>query len=287
LTTPVNIALGELGARLRVLREQRGMTGAEFAAALGDNWRQPKVSKIETGRQLPTEAEVVAWAAATHGDPGPLVALRDQAASGYGTHKERIGRAGGPVAHQRNLTAFIESCTFLATFTPAIVPGDLQTAGYIREKSATSLFLADHGTPPEEFGKVIAEKLRRQAILYEPGREFVHVVTEAALRLRLGAMSAMTLRGQLGHLAELATLPGHTFGVLPFSRPCPVETLSGFQLYDRELVVVETNAGVLELTDPDAVSRYVRWLDQLLDVALTGADAADFCRQVAKSLPDD
>lgn len=287
MTVPVNDALGQLGARLRALREATGMTGAEFAAALGGNWRQSKISKIETGRQLPAEAEVLAWAVATGGDPEPLVALRGQAASGYGTHKERITRAGGPVAHQRNLTALIESCTFLATFAPAIVPGRLQTAGYIREKSATSLFLADHGTPPEEFGKVLAEKLRRQAILYEPGREFVHVVTEAALRLRLGAMSVTTLRGQLGHLAELATLPGHTFGVLPFSRPCPVETLSGFQLYDRDLVRVETNAGVLQLTDPDAVSRYSRWLDQLVDVALTGSDAADFCRQVAASLPDD
>jgi hypothetical protein len=65
-------------------------------------------------------------------------------------------------------------------------------------------------------------------------------------------MTAATLRGQLTHVAELATLPGHTFGVLPFAVPCPVQP-SGFQLYDRDLVVVETLAGVLELTEPDAV----------------------------------
>lgn len=43
---------------------------------------------------------------------------------------------------------------------------------------------------------------------------------------------------------------------------------------------------MLELTEPDVVARYSRWLDQLLDVALTGPDAADFCRQVAASLLD-
>lgn len=284
--TPVSTALGELGSRLRALRERTGMTGAEFAAALGGNWRQPKISKIENGRQLPTEAEVLAWAAATGSDAEPLTALRRQAASDQGTSKERAGRAGSAVADQRNLVGFAESCAFLATFSPAIVPGDLQTAAYMREKAAANPSLAADGAPPEELGRTIAEKLRQQALLYEPGREFVHVLTEAALRLRLGAMSAVTLRGQLGHLAELATLPGHTFGVLPFSRPCPVETLSGFHLYDRDLVVVETSAGVLQLGDPEVVSRYSGWLDQLVDVALTGSEAAEFCHRVAASLPD-
>jgi hypothetical protein len=205
----------------------------------------------------------------------------------YRSHKDRISAAGGAVAHQHDLTALAESCTFLGVFQPAMVPGRLQTAAYMREKAATSLFAADNGVTPEALGHVIAAKIRRQAILYEPGREFVHVVTEAALRMRIGAMTTATLHGQLTHLAELATLPGHTFAVLPFTAPCPVEPISGFQLYDRDLVRVETIAGVLQLTDPDTVARYSRWLDQLVDVALTGTDAAAFCRQVAASLPED
>jgi len=42
-----------------------------------------------------------------------------------------------------------------------------------------------------------------------------------------------------------------------------------------------------QLTEPDAVARYSRWLDRLLAVALVGEDAARFCREVAASLPDD
>jgi transcriptional regulator with XRE-family HTH domain len=284
--TPASSPLGALGARLRDLREQAGLTGAELAAALGPGWRQPKVSKIETGRQLPTESELAAWAATTGGDLDELGRLREQSAVDYRTHKERISRAGGAVAHQQDLTALAESCTFLAEFQPALVPGYLQTAAYMREMAATHIFLADNGLPPETFQRVIATKIRRQAILYEPGREFVHVVTEAALRLRIGAISTATLRGQLIHLAELATLPRHTFGVLPFTSQCPAQP-SGFSLYDRDLVCVETIAGVLQLTDPEAVSRYSRWLDQLVDVALIGPDAATFCRQIATDLPED
>lgn len=283
--TPTSSPLGELGARLRDLREQAGLTGTELATALGAGWRQPKVSKIENGRQLPTEAEIVAWAAATRAEAEPLIALRATAVSDYGTHQERITRAGGVVAHQQNLTTLAESCTFLGEFQPTLIPGRLQTPAYMREKSEGDETLAADGVTPEMFRHVIAAKVRRQAILYEPGREFVHVVTEAALRLRIRTMTVATLRGQLTHLAGVATLPGHTFGVLPFTTPCPIEP-SGFHLYDRDLVRVETVAGVLQLTEPDTVTRYSRWLDQLVDVALTGADAAAFCREVAASLPD-
>lgn len=283
---PSRSPLEDLGTRLRDLREQAGLTGTELASALGAGWRQPKVSKIENGRQLPTEAELAAWAAVTGSAVEPLVALRTRATSQLDGESGRSARAGGALAHQHDLAALAESCTFLGTFEPAVVPGWLQTSAYMREKAATSLFLADHGMPSKTLGHVIAAKIRRQAILYEPGREFVHVVTEAALRLRIGAMTATTLRGQLTHLAELATLPGHTFGVLPFTVPCPVEPISGFQLYDRDLVRVETIAGVHQLTDPDAVARYRRWLDQLVDASCTGARAADFCRQVAAALPD-
>jgi transcriptional regulator with XRE-family HTH domain len=285
--TPTSTTLGALGARLRELREQAGLTGAELAAALGPGWRQPKISKIENGRQLPTEAELIAWAKATRAEAAPLVAVRSKAAAEYGTHKERIAKAGGAVAHQQDLTALAESCTFLAEFQPALMPGRLQTAAYMREKSLRDPTIADDGIALEDLGRVIAARIRRQAILYEPGREFVHVVTEAALRLRIGAMTTATLQGQLTHLSELATLPGHTFGVLPFTVACPVEPASGFQLYDRDLVRVETIAGVLQLTDPEAVARYSRWLDQLVDVALTGPDAAAFCRQLAAELPED
>ena len=66
-----------------------------------------------------------------------------------------------------------------------------------------------------------------------------------------------------------------------------LEPASGFQLYDRDLIRVETIAGTLQLTDPEAVTRYSRWLDQLVDVALTGPDAAAFCRQLAADMPED
>ncbi|MGH3613730.1 MAG: helix-turn-helix domain-containing protein [Pseudonocardia sp.] len=285
-TPPVARALGALGARLRAVREAAGLTGGELAAALGVGWKQPKVSKIETGRQLPTSEEIAAWAAATGVDPGPLLALRDKAAAAYGAYKDRLAGAGGPLALQDELTALAQSCTFLAEYQPALVPGRLQTPDYMREKALGNEFLTDNGIPPDKLGHVIAAKIRRQAILYEPGREFVHIVGEATLRTRIGQMTTVTLRRQLAHLAEMAILPGHTFGVVPFTVNSPVIPASGWALFDRDLVRIETIGGVLQLTEPDVVARYSRWLDQLLEVALIGADAAEFCQQIAAELPE-
>ena len=222
---------------------------------------------------------------ATGGDAEPLLALRERAAAEYRSHREAFTRDGGAVGHQRNLTNLMEACTFLAEFQPALVPGRLQTAAYIRDVIGVDPFHEGDDDPAGTLQRVIAAKIRRQSILYEPGREFVHVVTEAALRLRIGALTPTTLRGQLFHLAELATLPGHTFGVIPFSSPCPAMP-SGFSFYDRDLVQLESSAGVLEITDPEPVVRYARWLERLVAVAMTGEEAAAFCREVAASLPD-
>ena len=279
---PVSAAVGELGLHLRAVGERAGHTGAGFAAMLGEGWAQPKVSKIENGRQLLTADEVRAWAAATGDDPEPLLDLRQRAASEYLSFRDRNRRAGGVVEHQGNLTALIESCTFLGEYQPGLVPGRLQIAAYMRNISGNEA--VRRGEVTEEVrDQAIATKLRRQTILHEPGREFVHIVTEAALRMRYGTITPTTLHAQVIHLAETATLPRHTLAVIPFTVTCPVPF--GFALYDQALVRVETAGGALELTDTDALTRYRERLDQLVDAALTGQDAAEFCRAVAASLP--
>lgn len=278
-------ALAGLGARLRALREGAGFSGAELAAALGPGWRQSKISKLETGRQLPTLNEITKWAAATGADPQPLVALRSKASAEYGTWKERIAGAGSALALQDQIDALARSCTFLAEFQAVLIPGYLQTPDYMKDLAAGNEFLADNGIPADELDHVVAAKVRRQSILYEPGREIVHVIGEGALRTRFGRMSVRTLRHQLSHVADLAELPRHTLGVIPFSAAVPVAA-GGFVLYDHDLVVVETVAGDLQLTEPEAIGRYSRWFDELLAVALIGSDAAEFCRTVAASMAD-
>ena len=261
------------------------MSGLELARALGPGWRQPKVSRIENGLQLPTEDEIVAWANAVGADPVPLLALHSKASAEYKAWKERIAGAGGPAAFQDELGALESSCTILlAEYQPALVPGLLQTAAFLREMAAGEEFLEEDGVTPDSIGPIIAAKLRRQTILYEGGRQIVHIIGEAVLRTRVGQVTNETMCGQLAHLAETATLPGHELGIVPFSIPCPVAPASGFTLYDDDLVVVETLGGRLQITDPEIIARYKIWLELLRKSAVTGAEAAEICRSAAAEL---
>src|SRR5438093_169851 len=51
-----------LGVRLRDIRRDAGLSSTQLAAAIG--WRPPKISKIEHGKQTPTEADLSLWCAA-------------------------------------------------------------------------------------------------------------------------------------------------------------------------------------------------------------------------------
>ena len=202
----------------------------------------------------------------------------------YAAWKERHDESGGPAAFQAELAVLEASCKMLGEYQPSLVPGLLQTPAYARQMIGPASNVTEDGTAPEEIGQLVAAKVRRGGILYEGTRRIVHVVGEAALRTRMGVQTVETLRGQLEHLAELATLPGHTFGVIPHSTVIPIPPVSGFVVYDQDLVGIDHAGGDLQITDPEQIARYSRWLDLLLDVAVTGEEAAKLCRRVATEL---
>jgi transcriptional regulator with XRE-family HTH domain len=271
-----------LGERLRTLREAASLTGAALAEQLGPGWRQSKIAKIEGGVRVPTVEEVTAWAAHLGADPEPLLSLREKAAILYHGWRDRIAGAGGAAEFQQEIAALEASCTTLGEYQPCFIPGLLQTPAYARQMIGPANAIAEDG---HDLGRLVAAKVRRAGILHEGTRRIVHVIGEAALRTRIGAHTEATLRAQLTHLAELATLPGHEFGVIPFTALLPIEPASGFVCYDQDLVVVEHAGGDLQLADPDEVARYADWLEQLLGVALTGPDAAAFCLRIAAENP--
>src|SRR6266545_2947205 len=61
--TSVQQARQALGLRLREIRRDAGMTGRQLAELLA--WPPSKISKIETGRQTPSDEDIHAWTRAT------------------------------------------------------------------------------------------------------------------------------------------------------------------------------------------------------------------------------
>jgi transcriptional regulator with XRE-family HTH domain len=231
LATPTQRAREALTERLRQIRRSTGATGAQFAGRLGDGWGQPKVSKIETGKQLPTPAEIEAWAATADAPAGELLDLLDRARIEYATFRDRFVELAGADRVQDAIGAAELAATRIAHYEPILVPGILQTADYARELLHLPSGPARSGASEEEINRMIASRLRRQAILYEPGRDITLILGEGALRTRVATPA--TMHAQREHIARLAeTLSTATIGILPFAAQAPIATLHGWLLTD-------------------------------------------------------
>lgn len=62
----VHEARNALGKRLRDLRQQAGHSGRQLAEVLF--WPPSKVSKLENGRQTPSDEDIRAWTRATNSE---------------------------------------------------------------------------------------------------------------------------------------------------------------------------------------------------------------------------
>ena len=259
---------------LRDARRAAGLTGAGLADALGSGWSQPKVSKIESGRQSVSEAEVRAWAAAVGADKEMLLALRERADHEHAAFRDAHHADGGVEQHQEAYAATEVAAKVLTSYQPHSVPELLQTPDYAR--ALLALAGGSRDRDPGEVSHVIAARLRRSAILYEAGRSITILVGEAALHHLVGSPDIM--RAQIDHIAKLATTTQATIGIVPL-QSFPVLVQHGWDQRDR-IVTLETSAGDLEIADPVEVARYEHWTQLLLEHALTGAAAAERCAQI-------
>jgi transcriptional regulator with XRE-family HTH domain len=279
LETPIQNARQALAERLRQTRRATGATGAQFAQRLGPGWGQPKVSKLETAKQLPTAADITAWAEATDTDAVELLDLLEHARIEYASFRERIQDRAGVDRLQDDIGAAETAATRMAHYQPVLVPGIIQTADYARELLHLPSGPAEFGASEADISRMIASRLRRQAILYETGRDITTVMGEGALRTRVA--SPATMHAQCEHIARLAeTLTTATIAVVPFNAPAPIGTLHGWALID-DIATIETDAGNLEIADPRHVERYWQYTRLLVDSALTGHDAAALCRHIS------
>ncbi len=251
-TSPdIRAARIELGARLRDLRRAAGLTGRQLAASL--SWTQPKVSKIETGRQTPSDDDVRSWCRAT-GNERATEALLADLHTLQTRYREwrRVMRAG--LASEQSAMGRKEQDTLIfRCFQPTIVPGLLQTPDYARGVIERA---GNKPAPPAEVDEVVAARMQRQSILYDTSKKFRLVLTEAALLNWVCPPSAML--GQIDRLINLAMLPNVRFGIIPFDKPHVLVPTHAFWVYDDHAVIVETVSAQLNLAQPQEIQQYTK-----------------------------
>ena len=275
--TRVHEARRALGLRLRELRRQAGLTGSRLAASL--SWPASKVSKLENGRQTPTDDDIVAWTGATgaSAEAEALLASLHTLETQHAEWRRVLQRGLSPV--QRELADFEEKTKLFRVVEVTAVPGLLQTAEYARACFEESV--RTHGIP-NDVDDAVRARLRRQDVLYRPDKRFHFVLTEAALRVRMCPDDAML--AQLERLVALSALRNVELGIIGFEARYVISPRHGFWIFDEDLVSVETHSAGLHLAQPQEIELYGRVFDQLAAVASYGSEARAILLRVIDDL---
>jgi transcriptional regulator with XRE-family HTH domain len=268
----------ELGALLRALRNEKGLTVEQVAERLLCS--PSKVSRMETGHGVATPRDIR--------DLCDLYDVADQAERDRMMQLSHDGKQQGwwqsydlPYSTYVGLEAEAVS---ISDFQSSVVPGLLQTADYARaghEGAMPRLSL-------EEIDRRIEAKLTRQNLLTQRDPPFLDaVLDEAVLHRQVGGPRIM--RAQLEHLIEIAGLSNVTVQVIPFTLGAHPGVESNFNILDmraptRGVVFVEGLVGFLYLERADDLQRYHTIFDRLKSIALSPKDTIDLIAKIRASM---
>ncbi|MDQ3275206.1 MAG: helix-turn-helix transcriptional regulator [Actinomycetota bacterium] len=273
----VHEARNALGKRLRELRQAAGYSGRQLAESL--SWPPSKVSKLENGRQTPTDDDIRGWTRTTNSE-SETEALLASLHTLEVQHAEwqRILRTGLKPRQQEHIEWDQRTRLFRA-FEATVIPGFLQTAEYARARFAEGIRRLKL---PNDINEAVQSRMMRQEILYRPDKKFHFVLTEAALRFRLCAPDVML--GQLDRLISFSQLRNVRLGIIGFETQYATSPWHGFWLYDQERVLVETFSAALDLRQPQEIELYGSAFEQLAAVASYGRSARVIINRVIEDL---
>jgi transcriptional regulator with XRE-family HTH domain len=265
VTSAVHQAREALGHRLRDLRRDAGLTGVQLAEHAG--WHSSKVSKIEYGKQTPSEDDIRTWCQHTNaGDQVPdLIAAVRHIEAMYVEWRRMLG--AGTRRRQRASQKLEAQTRLMRWYEPVLIPGILHTAGYAE---AVMRRVIDFYEVPDDLDAGVAARIQRQQILYRGDHRFHFIIAQQALSTTVGDSDVMI--GQLDRLLAVMSMPRVTLGVIPTCADYVVPT-NQFILYDNRLVHVETISAELTITPPREISLYAAAFDALHRQALYGAAA--------------
>lgn len=256
-----------LGARLREIREDAGLSGRALAAATSQHFT--RVSKIEHGVQAPSDRDIRDWCRACGADDQvpDLIATARAVQSAY-LEFRRQARAGMKRVLGPHILPLYERTSLFRIYEHNVVPGLFQTNAYC---AAMLSFWFGFLDAPGDLDEAVEARMQRQRVIYQAGKQFAVVLEEQALRTWFG--TAETQAGQLGRLLEVMSVPTVSLGIIPMMTERAAVASAGFWIFDNFLVALETPTASIEVTRPQEIELYARMFDHLRASALYGAAA--------------
>ncbi|MGV9707471.1 helix-turn-helix domain-containing protein [Streptomyces sp. NPDC003483] len=266
-----------LGGRLRELRTEAGLQGKDLAERLG--WQRSKVSRLETGKQTATAADLEAWALAL--DAPAEVADLHSRLRGLESQQRSWRRqlATGHRAVQDRYVAEYRRTATVRGYEATVIPGLFQTPDYARH---LLILNAELMQSPRDTDAAVNARMRRQEVLYAGDKTFRVLVWEGALHALVGPAEVMA--GQLDRLIGLIGLPQISLSIVPLGARLKLSPKHGFWIFDEERVVVETISTEFTLESAEDVNLYGRVWDRLEESAVHGHQARRLIGRARASL---
>lgn len=275
-----------LGAELRTLREQRGLTAEDVARVLC--YSRAKISRIENGHNRPNLVEIMKIL--DHLEvPGEKFQQIVQIAR-EGAERGWWDEYGDAMGRRQRMYADIESgAATIREYNQFTIPGLLQTSGFIEFmiKMAGSEKRTDFH--PEQMKEA---RLHRQSHLMSPQGPRYEVILDEVVVRRPTAPTPVML-DQIRSLIDTATKhPRITVRILPLvtdfsGRLLPQSSFFLFTFpdpHDPPIAVVETmNTDVVHI-DHSQVMRYTQRYEHLQQAALSGAASLSLLADAANDL---
>lgn len=278
----------QLGNELRHARQKSGREQHEAAKEL--DCADSKISRLELGQGGISKGDLKLLLEFYAVDPADMQWMFDLAR----TRSTRGRWAGYRAVFPEWFRMYVDLETDAESIRQTkaeIVPGILQTEGYIRALHASAVRTGD------SVDAVLESRTERQQIMDRkapPAMRFV--LSESCLRRQVGDASVM--QDQLLHLEKLAQRDNIDIQVLPFDAAAQTgaSTQTGGVSYNftmlripasgvssgLEFCYVECFDDARYVDDEDAVSGYERFWDQLQAAALGPDETLDLLRSVGK-----
>lgn len=264
----------ELGALLRALRNERGLTVEQVAELLLCS--PSKVSRMETGQRGATLRDVR--------DLCEIYGVTDENRIAHLMDIARESKQQGWwQSYDLDYATYVgleEAAVTLSYFQSSIVPGILQTRGYARAMHEGGF----QEYPPGRIDEHVDVRMRRQRLLTrDPPLHVAVVLDEAVLHREVGGPAVMS--EQLQHLANVAKLPSVTIQVISFSAGAHPAMDSMFDILEFDgsapsVVYVEGLMGWLFIERVTDISRYVRIFELLRSTALTPKESIELILEI-------
>ncbi|MEU4223927.1 helix-turn-helix transcriptional regulator [Nonomuraea sp. NPDC026600] len=271
-----------LASELRILRERAGITGEQAGAELG--WSVSKISRIETC-QVGVRARDLAALLDLYGVSGnrrdALTELaRTAALRGWWDTYESI-----PTEYANYISLESEART-IRCFSQTLIHGLLQTEDYAHAVIRAALIPF---APAAEIDRRVEVRMTRQKILkQDPPLNVWMILDQAALYRVVGDRDIM--RRQCEFLIQQGELPNVTIQILTSAvgahpgATTPFSILAFPEVYDPDVVYIETLTSSLWIENDSEVHRYSLAFDQLRAIAVSPDESAELISQAAGRL---